>query len=303
MTTWLQRATALPETTRLPRASATLPHADTQLSQRGGLAEREAAASPQIHPPAGVQFLAAVRPGGPRCSPSSRTLFPEGSLERERVDTSLRMQDLRRREARLSRGCGTAAQRPPSLLLASLPSRPQHGPRLPTLGAGSHRPAGRVGPQPGGGAGRAITRGSARRPPRRPPAAPRRRCSRRRMPRRNRRNRLSPPPPSSPPPPFPAPPPPRNAERAAARRRLTGTRMWGAGGGAEGGAPRPAEAERASPSRAPAGSGPRAERGVGSVSCGRSSAAGRGRRVPLPARSHGDRCCRLVNAQRWLRMC
>lgn len=31
-------------------------------------------------------------------SPSRRTFFPEGSLERERVDTSLRMQDLARRD-------------------------------------------------------------------------------------------------------------------------------------------------------------------------------------------------------------
>lgn len=31
-------------------------------------------------------------------SPSKRTFFPEGSLERERVDTSLRMQDLARRD-------------------------------------------------------------------------------------------------------------------------------------------------------------------------------------------------------------
>lgn len=31
---------------------------------------------------------------GGAASPSSRTFFPEGSLERERVDTSLRMQDL-----------------------------------------------------------------------------------------------------------------------------------------------------------------------------------------------------------------
>lgn len=31
-------------------------------------------------------------------SPSRSTFFPEGSLERERVDTSLRMQDLERRD-------------------------------------------------------------------------------------------------------------------------------------------------------------------------------------------------------------
>lgn len=102
------------------------------------------------------------------------------------------------------------------------------------------------------------------------------------MPRRNRRNRLSPPPPSSLPPPFPAPPPPRDAERAAARRRLTGTRMWGAGGGAEGGAPRPGEAERAAVRRTPVRSAPRVGGAWGPSPAGRALRLGLGAAFPCP---------------------
>lgn len=42
---------------------------------------------------------------------------------------------------------------------------------------------------------------------------------------------------------------------------------------------------------------------MGTVSCGQSPAAGIGSRVPLPACFHGDRCCRLVDVHRRLRMC
>lgn len=58
--------------------------------------------------------------------------------------------------------------------------------------------------------------------------------------------------------------------------------MWGAGGGAEGGAPRPAEAERASLSRAPAGSGPRAERAWGASPAGTALRLGEGAAFPCP---------------------
>lgn len=47
----------------------------------------------------GSEAVCRARQGiGMLCSPSRRTFFPDGSLERERVDTSLRMQDLARRD-------------------------------------------------------------------------------------------------------------------------------------------------------------------------------------------------------------
>lgn len=43
----------------------------------------------------GLEHKASGRTDGRTDSPSSSTFFPAGSLERERVETSLRMQDLR----------------------------------------------------------------------------------------------------------------------------------------------------------------------------------------------------------------
>lgn len=49
---------------------------------------------------------------GGAASPSSRTFFPEGSFERERVDTSLRMQDLVRGTETAITGGGTLTPGP-----------------------------------------------------------------------------------------------------------------------------------------------------------------------------------------------
>lgn len=81
-------------------------------------------------------------------SPSSRTFFPEGSLERERVDTSLSMQDLAQREDNAQQG-GPASSRP----------GPAH-PHLPGRGGGGgERHGGRAASR----AGAAAAKG--RRPP------------------------------------------------------------------------------------------------------------------------------------------
>lgn len=152
-------------------------------------------------------------PGGRRAGrsrlghlPSSSTFFPAGSLERERVETSLRMQDLAgtRRTLRPGPRAGGAAP-------ASTPGRGRPRTRRPGPGAEPRR-ARDPGPSPGRrcrrGPGRAaiLTKGSVR-PRRRLPR--RRRCpTLARWPRgrlcksrliladRNRRSRLAPQPPS-----------------------------------------------------------------------------------------------------------